>query len=657
MSQVFVPSVGLNLQQGQAQQGARVDTGLTRQIDPTENLKPLNHLFDTVSKDLGRWDQMNVQRDALERFDNLQQQLTANRDEFFSKKGQDAIDFAKTYEKNNKETFAKAMDDVDDFRVRNALHENAKRMYDGYVTNGNSYLTEQTAVANLNQAKASLTQAANNYIDQYVNGNQQQQADSEAQFNAAIDAHSLLTGINPKGIDGEEERKRNHDAIYKSMTQHYIAHQAYAAGNQALDAAKSKMTYQTWLEEKDKLYLSQQAQAESNRATAHGFKLQDRSSWVLARATDMVNSDEAELKKDHPEVLQNNPTWRETRMQGAIALAGQEYDEMATKVKALSDTDVALGNVVSTAYNQANATHRTYSIDGQAGGAISDEVLADPNNVLGRLDPNLQKILYDKYGSVEKANSEMLKRIQPTMAVSSGNAVQLVMEAQQNPDLFYSRYANRTQLSAELFRNGVGYDDRKNILNAYDNKQAQQEESAISNTTKYVIEKCGDDELNDKKKLVDPILAQKQAKYAAYCRQKFREYKKANPSLTDEEIQSRIGGSAKIDHVLQDELKKVDAIKEQTDTFAEFQEDLQEYSEELRKAVQAFNGSALENCFTGDYATGATKLRKLISSTLENKNFQNAYPYLPEVQAVVRTEKAKENSMNEIGEVFSENGF
>lgn len=650
MAQVFVPSVGLNLQQGVSQQGARIDTGLSSQINPLDNLKPLNNRLDAISKDLNQWDQMNVQREALERFDNLQQELTANRDLFLTKKGQEAIDYAKTYQQKAKDIYAKSMDNVTDFRVRNTMHANAKRMFDGYVTSGNTYLQEQTAQANVNQVKAALEHASNNYIEQRTNGVKAQQDDAELQFNLAIDNYSMLLGINPNGDDGKLARQEHYDTINQALNKHYIAHKAYNTANQSLDAAQAKMNYKTYLEEKDKIYLAQQSDATVNKASKNGFKLPDKSSWILQTATDIVNSEEVALQNTNPNYLKEHPNWRAERMEIAKLLAHQQYNEMELKVKGLSDNDAALKSAVSVAYNQAQQTGKVYSLSngGQSGGQITSKVMDNPYDVVGRLDPQLRGIVMGKYGSIEEANKELVKHIAPAGGVSSGNAIQVVMDAQRNPDAFYGQFANETQLRAHLFRNGVGYQDMQNIVTAYNSEQAKREQTDIANVTKYVIDKSDNAELNkDKDVKANPVLAQKKEVFVQYVRQRVRDYKQANPNMSMLDIQSRIAVDAKRDPLIQDKLKAIDDLEDKRETYASFNDELNKYSVELRKAVQAFYGADLESCFTGDYAVGSARLKKMIENALENKNFQNAYSYLPEVKEQTTYETYKEQQKQE----------
>lgn len=652
MAQVFVPSVGLNLQQGQASQGARVDTSIPMQVNPADNLKPLDKLLDTVSNDLGKWDTMNVQRDALENFDNLQQQLSANRDEFFNKKGKEAIDFAKTYEKNNKDTFAKAMDNISDFRVRNAVHENAKRMYDGYVNNGNTYLAQQTAAANLNQAKATLQNAANNYIDQHVNGDPQQQTDADAQFIYAINNHAKLTGIDPNGIDGEEERKKNYDAIYEAMNKHYLSHKAFSTANQVLDAAKAKMNYQTYLEEKDKIYLKEEAEKTLNAASAGSFKLPDRASWVKVRAEDIVNAEEADIQKTNPDLLKQNPNWRQERMQYALFQANKQFDDLELKNKAASDTDSAMNGMVATAYNTATATGKVWSANGQ-GAAIPASVLNDPTNVLGRLPTEMQQHAIAKYGTAEKANEELYKYVLPPQSITAGNGIQMVADFKRDPTGFYDNYHSETELRADLFRNGVGAQDTQDIIKGYTSEQAKKEQVQINNIEKDVIAFGGfPSELADDKKLKqDYTLNRKRDVINKKTAQVYRDLKKINPSLSELDLSPKVIATVMADKQLKEDLTAIDNLKNKTSAFQEFSETLASYDKNLLDAVQAFDPRGFEACFTGDPVVGANRLEKLVESSLANKNFQNAHSGMAEV----KRQKLKED--NEKRRTVTENSF
>lgn len=649
MAQVFVPSVGLNLQQGQASRGARIDTSIPMQVNPTDSLKPLNKLLDTVSNDLGKWDTMNVQRDALESFDNLQQQLSANRDEFLNKKGKEAIDFAKTYEKNNKDTFAKAMDNISDFRVRNAVHENAKRMYDGYVNNGNTYLAQQTAAANLNQAKATLQNAANNYIDQHVNGDPQQQADANAQFIYAINNHAKLTGIDPDGIDGEQERKKNYDAIYEAMNKHYLSHKAFVTANQTLDAAKAKMNYQTYLKEKDKIYLKEEAEKTLNAASGSSFKLPDRASWVKVRAEDMVNAEEADILKTNPDLIKQNPNWRQERMQYALFQANKQFDDLELKNKAASDTDSAMNNMVSTAYNYATANGKVWSANGQ-GATVSADVLNDPTNVLGRLPAEIQQHAIAKYGTAQKANEELYKLVLPPQSVTAGNGVQMVADFQRDPTGFYDKYHSETELRADLFRNGVGADDTQAIVKAYTSEQAKEEQVQINNIEKDVISLGGfsSDLADDKKIKADHMLARKREVLNKAVAKSYRALKKINPNLSELDLTPKVVATVLADKQIQEKMTAIDNLADKTDAYREFSETLNSYDKSLLDAVQAFDPRGYEACFTGDPVVGANRLEKLIETTTANKNFQNRHPQMKEVKRqILKEDEEKRRSQTE----------
>lgn len=643
MSQVFVPSVGLNLQQGQAQQGARVDTGLTRQIDPTENLKPLNHLFDTVSKDLGRWDQMNVQRDALERFDNLQQQLTANRDEFFSKKGQDAIDFAKTYEKNNKETFAKAMDDVDDFRVRNALHGNAKRMYDVYTTAGNSYLTEQTAVANLNQAKASLTQAVNNYIDWSVNGGLSPNAQSDAtdQLNAAIDNHSKLTGINPNGVDGDEERKKTFDLIYSATNKHYLTQKAFNTANSVLDAAKAKMNFKTWLEEKDKIYLAQQTEAEKNKASKNGFALTDKSSWIKVTAQDEYNNRVVEMQKQDPNFVVT-PKWQQITMAECKSKANLAYDKMESEVNELKSTDGAMKNYVGLCVNYANSTGKIWDSSGN-GNQIPVDVLRDQSRILERVPKAVQDWAINKWGTTEEADKQLATYLKPNSGVGG---FEVVYEAKHDPS-FYSRFTSERDLRAHLQSHGVGLQDANDIVSNFSSEHKKQLQKRITNVTDNVLGRI-DSDLTDKKKLTSgSISSLKRMEYEQVVTPFINDLIKADPTISDTDLISKTQYHVDQNTELNNKLTEIDDLENRTDAYREFNEDLNNnYSKEFTQALHAFDPDGYAACMTTDYAQSTNNLMNLANRAVKNKNFQAAHPNLPEVIQ----QKANEKQAQELEE-------
>lgn len=631
MAQVFVPSAGLNLQQGMAQQGARVDTGLVNQVSPVDNLKPLNQALDAISKDLGQWDKMNISRDALERFDNLQQQLSSNSDELQTKKGKAAIDFYKTYEQRNKDIFAKAMDDVKDFRVRNAIHANSKRMYDGYVERGQAYLTQETAAANLNQAKASLSQAVSNYIEQDTTGTPEQQRQAKLQVEDTQALVSGITGLDPNGVDGQQALKKTYDLIHVATNKHLITHKAFATANQKLDAAKSQMNFETYLEEKDKIYLAQEKEAALNKASSSGFKLPERGSWVKSRAEDIVNADEQRIMAEHPEVIKSNPNWRQERFNYALAQANLEFDDIVTKNKAASDTDAAMHNLVTNELRSAAATGRIYSPDGQ-GAQISAEVLRDNTNILGRLSPDAQNWAIGKWGSVDKANQELYKLQYPRSAVSAGNSFQLVSDWKTNPTGFYEKYPDEVALRADLFNHGVGADDLDSILKGYKSEQDKLDLASLNNASKLIISSVADSSLSDDKKVkADPNLAMKKAVYEKAIKRARSQIKKANPNLTDTELTSRTMSAVQMDTSIPEEINRIDQIQENAVAYQEFDTQLKSYNPTLLKAVQAFNPTEFESCFGTDYIVGLNRLKKLVKDTLENKNFQHQHPHAKEV--------------------------
>ncbi len=644
MAQVFVPSVGLNLQQGMAQQGARVDTGLVNQVSPVDNLKPLNQALDTISKDLGQWDKMNISRDALERFDNLQQQLSSNSDELQTKKGKAAIDFYKTYEQRNKDIFAKAMDDVKDFRVRNAIHENSKRMYDGYVERGQAYLSQETAAANLNQAKASLSQAVSNYIEQDTTGTPEQQRQAKLQVEDTQALLSEITGLNTEGIDGQQALKKTYDLIHVATNKHFIAHKAFATANQKLDAAKSQMNFETYLKEKDKIYLAQEKEATLNKASSSGFKLPERSSWVKTRAEDIVNDEEQRVMKEHPEILKANPNWRQDYFAKALAMANVEFDDIELKNKAASNTDAAMQLAVGTELRSVAATGKFYSSDGQ-GAQISSEVLRDNTNILGRLSPELRDWARVKWGSEEKANQELYKIQYPRNGVSAGNGIQLVSDWQSDPTGFYEQYPDEVALRADLYNKGVGWQDLEDILKGYKSEQAKEEQNNINNACKVIVKNIDSNLVDEKALKSDPTLAYKYDKYKKAITKTYKQLKRANPNLSDIDVMSRTQAAVMQDQSLQDELVKIDTNNEQAEAYREFDTQLKSYDPTLLKAVQAFNPTEFESCFGTDYVVGLNRLKKLVKDTLENKNFQHQHPHAKEVISTKKREQV-DNILN-----------
>lgn len=639
MAQVFVPSVGLNVNsQAMAQQGAQVNSNIEHQVNPQQSLNYFYKISDTAQKGLNQWDQMRMQAEALQTRDDLQKQLAANRADLMTKKGKEALDFKPEYEKRNNEIIKNALNNVKDFRIRDALKMTADHLYSNYQISSDGYFKQETARLSLNQAIASAADAAGNYVDNLANGTPQQQEESKQQFEDANKFAYYKQGGDPDAVDGKVYLQKSYDEIGTALNDHYITHKTFNAARTSAEYFKKKMTPAAWLKMSDKIYSAEQVEAATSASAANGYKLPDRNAWVKTHAEDLYQ--QAIASGQWTEEQLKNPQLQETIRARATYDANLAFDDLTKKVGALQSTENAAQSVAASAIQYARTTGKLFGTDEQ----IAPEILEDPARILELLPKEMQQAMMQKYGTYAKAQEAAQAFAAPTDATLGG--FDFIRQSQSDPN-FYSQFGTEKDLRSALWSHGVGAKDAQPILDTFRNQQKQE---LVTRSNDVIISALSsiDSALVDTKKLkADVGLRQLERQYRQLGNKVIQQTLRINPNATDQDLQLAVTKAFAADEGIKQYQAQQEQLENRLDAMKENDNRLASYSKQTLDAVRLFSPTEFNQALSGDYVTGTERLLNLARKAVKNKQFQNAHKDLPEVQEQLAYERNIEAHRNE----------
>lgn len=639
MAQVFVPSVGLNVNsQAMAQQGAQVNTGIEHQVNPQQSLNYFYKISDTAQKGLTQWDQMQMQAEALQTRDNLQKQLSANRADLMTKQGKEALDFKPEYEKRNNEIIKNALNDVKDFRIRGALKMTADHLYSTYQIGSDAYFKQETARLSLNQAIASAANASGNYIASLSDGTPQQQEEDRQQFEDAHKFAYYKQGGDPDAVDGKVYLQKSYDEVGTALNDHYLAHKTFGAARASAEYFKKNMTPAAWLKMSDKIYSAEQVEAATSASAANGYKLPDRTAWVKTHAEDLYQQAIASGKWTEEQL--KNPQLQETIRAQATYDANLSFDDLTKRVGALQSTENAAQSVAASAIQYARTTGKLFGTDKQ----ISPEILEDPTRILELLPKEMQQAMMQKYGTYAKAQEAAQAFAAPTNATLGG--FDFIRQSQTDPN-FYTQFATEKDLRSALWAHGVGAQDAQPIVDTYHNQQKQELVTRSNNLIENVLGGIDSALIDTKKLKADANLRQRAGKYQQLGNKVIGQVLRINPNATDGDLKLALTEAFTKD----EGIKQFEAQQEQFEDRLEAMKDndsrLARYSKETLDAVKLFSPTEFNQALSGDWVGGTERILSLVNKAVKNKQFQNAHKDLPEVQEQLAYERNVEAHRNE----------
>ncbi len=637
MAQVFVPSVGLNVNsQAMAQQGAQVNSNIEHQVNPQQSLNYFYKISDTAQKGLNQWDQMQMQAEALQTRDDLQKQLAANRADLMTKKGKEALDFKPEYEKRNNEIIKNALNNVKDFRIRDALKMTADHLYSTYQIGSDGYFKQETARLSLNQAIASATNASGNYIASLSDGTPQQQEEDRQQFEDAHKFAYYKQGGDPNGVDGKLYLQQNYDELGAAINDHYLTHKTFDAARVSAEYFKGKMTPAAWLKMSDKIYSAEQVEAATAASAANGYKLPDRTAWVKTHSENLYQQAIASGQWTQEDL--KKPKIQEAIRNNAIYEANLSFDKLETQVGDLQKTENAAQSAAASAIWFARTTGKT--IDGEQ---IAPEILEDKGRILELLPREMQRALMEKHKTYAEAQKAAQAFDAPTNATLGG--FDFIRQSQSDPN-FYTQFATEKDLQSALFAHGVGAQDSQPILDTFRNQQKQE---LVTRSNEVITSALGgiDSALVDTKKLkADVGLRQLARKYQQLGNKVIGQILRINPNATDQDLQLKVTEAFATDEGIQQYKAQQEQFEDRLDAMKENDNHLASYSKQTLDAVRDFAPTEVNQALSGDYVTGTDRLLNVIRRAIKNKQFQNAHKDLPEVQAELAFEKAKNIDKN-----------
>lgn len=625
MGQVFVPSVGLNQQQALAQNTAQVNTKIVNQVQPVDSLKGLFKLFDTTEKRLDTLDKLQMQAEAQELRDDLQQRLSANRDELLQKKGKAALDFKKEYEDLNTKAYQEVSNKVQDPRIRSTLKVDFDHTLAAYQAGSNSYLSQQTAQLALNQAKASVQNSSNNVIDQTVSGTPQQQKESLSQLDTDQDHLTYLTGGDPNGVDGKVARQQAHDEIAKGVVNHYIDHDAFSAGDAYLASISKRLNTATRVALEDDLYLARQKYAGASGAGGKVSNLPNRSSWVKTTAENIFNADMAAATDEQ----RNDPLFVNAIRSSALARANNSFEKMQKRVKATEDFNTSVDLAASDAY----AYSQKYGTILGTNEKISYEVASDPTNILGRLPKQLQQAYLQRFnGDVDKANENLATIIMPPDLLGNYDKYKDYLA---NPEMLRARYSNERALKLGLQQEGLGLPLISKLAEIWNKQQKDYQTKQDANIVKSAIHDPSFQKgilADDKKVNADPRLQTLDYAVSNRAQVLLQQLRESDPNLNEFDLISRLSNQLENDQSIKFMFAHSAQIDEKIDTLRAFDERLSKYSKPFLRAVQATFPNDFGIAMAQDVYAGMELIDNLAVTCLKNDAFKKKYSHLEEVQ-------------------------
>lgn len=639
MAQVFVPSVGLNVNsQAMAQQGAQVNTGIVHQVNPQQSLNYFYKISDTAQKGLNQWDQMQMQAEALQTRDNLQKQLAANRADLMTKQGKEALDFKPEYEKRNNEIIKNALNNVKDFRIRDALKMTADHLYSNYQISSDGYFKQETARLSLNQAIASAADAAGNYVDNLANGTPQQQEESKQQFEDANKFAYYKQGGDPDAVDGKVYLQKSYDEIGTALNDHYITHKTFNAARASAEYFKKKMTPAAWLKMSDKIYSAEQVEAATAASAANGYKLPDRTAWVKTHSENLYQQAIASGQWTQEDL--KNPGIQKAIRNNAIYEANLSFDKLETEVGGLQKTENAAQSAAASAIWYARTTGK--AID--TGEQIAPEILEDKGRVLELLPREMQQALMEKHKTYAEAQKAAQAFDAPTDATLGG--FDFIRQSQSDPN-FYRQFATEKDLQSALFAHGVGAQDSQPILDTFRNQQKQELVTRSNEVIESVLSGIDSSLIDTKKLKADVGLRQLERQYRKLGNKVIGQVLKINPNATDQDLMLAVTDAFKKDQGIKQYQAQQERFENRLDAMKENDNRLASYSKPTLDAVRDFAPTEFNQALSGDWVSGTERILNLARRAVKNKQFQNAHKDLPEVQEQLAYERNVEAHRNE----------